>query len=255
MINIEYVKKLIYEYTESSKMLDEKVICNILEYLIFKFNLSLYVKGISVIDIPNNTLAFYSSESQTIYINYKKMIYFVGLDCSIRFLNLEYQQKLLMFNLHVLKILFHEVEHVKQEEKILLNNTNLETIILAESTEIEKNLKKRLLYNRTLYFCNPLERQAEFNAYRNIITNFFELTEQRLTKSFYTDYRKLRIKDYKFKGFKSETPFKIFCSKYQYIENLQPIDDTIYQLDLKMRLDLGLVIKRQEYAQIRLKGG
>jgi len=204
-----------------------------------------YVEKVVISNFKSNSLAFYSVNNKTIYINYKKLIYSISIDCSKILNDQDYYQKILYFNFYVLKILLHEVEHVKQEEKIVINDSDFETKILMESAQRELFLKDMGLYSKEMYYLNPLERQAELKAYKTICEAKGICSNKILKHLINKAYNQLCIMDYHFINGECFSPFDKFGGEMFITEDLLKI------IRFDERLNLGLKITVEEYHLIR----
>lgn len=165
-----------------------------------------------------------------------------------------YKDKLLAFNIFVLQILLHELEHVIQNKKID-NFNNLESRILYYSNTLEQSLKSKDVYNNFLYNLNPIEIEAEFNSIStimklNILTNL-----QPLYSLFYNRKLHLCTRNYFNNNGTIVFPAYIFfnCDK-KYKEVLSFLETmNIKNHRLDQRLSLGLKVSSSEFKKLESK--
>ncbi|MBQ6687209.1 MAG: hypothetical protein IJN03_01650 [Bacilli bacterium] len=213
--------------------------------------MNLYVNNIIISNYKSDFLARYSIDTKTIYINYLKLIFAIGVDCSKRLFGSDYFHKLLYLNLHIIRVLLHEIEHIKQEEKMITGHNNFETKILVDASQLEKKLKENKLYSKDMYFVNPIERQAELQSCRIILNATEILSDMKLFDIIEKEYRELCVADYSFVNSICFFPLEKFWG-INYISKYSK-DYLFHHIDFNKRLDLGLEISQEEYCRIRDK--
>lgn len=238
------VTKLIYDISSKNKIISECDIDNIYENLIYKYSLDGFVKDINIDNFRINSLAFYAPLEKKIYINYKIMVYTVVNYIKKNNELFHSNDNFYLMNLYILKILLHELKHVKQEKLINADNS-IETQILIKSNQCEEFYKQNKVYTKLLYDCNPIERQAELFALISTIDVSKELSNNRLIDFFKKEYLKKRIQNYNLDsvdGYPAYIYFKNFLNN-----NDINYFDNFYKFDINKRLELGLAIDEYEY--------
>ena len=254
---MEYLSKLIYDFSKNKHIANENFIKSIYEILVENYCLNDYIKYIIISNFNNNSLAYYSPEEKIIYVNFQKLIYTVGNTITRTYNTNDYNEQVLCLNLYVLNIILHEIEHARQEKNIN-NNITEETNILSLSGNYEKILKKLNVYTDVAYYTNPSERQAELVSLKTVlnITNYFNNTN--LTNHIEKRLLINTIKNYKISKNKIICPIDLFlncCNNYfDIFDLLNIINNTeVLSENTDKNLELGLAVPINELKEKRKK--
>jgi len=192
--------RLLFDYSNNNKLVDEKFIDKLLEIIVNKSKLKEYVKDYSIIDEINLKNAKPEIIAAEYDINEKKItISKKGVDDALQHGN-QYRYKFVgsdieqcaYMNLIVTQIILHELEHARQQ-KIITTGNDMEAKILRQCSNthdrktVEKLVRKgeidiisALIYSvETLkqyiknytdfYIYAPHERLAEIKSFNQII--------------------------------------------------------------------------------------
>lgn len=250
------ISQFIYDHSNKELVPNEYFINTVFEILIDQYSLKQHIKNIIISNFNNNSLAYYSSDDKTIYINFCKFIYSIGLDLSRKMDTNSYEEKILGMNLFVLKVLLHELEHANQEKKMNNHFNDFEARIFRISSEREMYLKKSQLYNlnyNNLYFRNPMERQAELSALKETLMISKNLEQSILSNLIEREYLITSISDYQL------NPPQLIYPIITYLDSWYKCDeifDCINEIPLlasnrDLRLNLGLRISTDEYDELK----
>lgn len=255
---MEQITRLVYDLSKSGHIADEKVIEKCFEFFSDKYMLDKYLKNIVISNFKTNSLAYYSPDTKTIYINFCKMIYALGLESKqYKYIDI-YEDKIMMINLYIVKIIAHEIEHVLQEIKINGEISTIESDILSAANTHEKYLKENGIYKGILYYANPIERQAELKSLKNILQIANEINSLNVIKMIKNEYITKIISDYNFEGQQNRYPYQVFFDKklnMEYIFNIIKKIEKMKVLDCNedLRVNMGLKLNYQEVYKIRKK--
>lgn len=260
---MEQITRLVYDLSRSEHIADEKVIEKYFEFFSNEYMLGKYLENIVISNFENNSLAYYSPDTKTIYINFCKMIYALSLESKQCKYTDVYEEKIMMINLYIVKIIAHEIEHVLQEIKINSGIINVENDILNVANIHEKNLKANGIYKGILYYVNPIERQAELKSLKSILQVVKEINNLNIIRLMTNEYLIKIICDYSFKKKQNRYPYQIFFDKnlndfnfnIEYISNIiKKIEEMeILGCNENLRIDMGLKLTSQEVHKIRRK--
>lgn len=166
----------------------------------------------------------------------------------------DYKDKLLAFNIFVLQILLHELEHVIQNKKVN-NYKNTETKILYYSNMLEQSFKSKGIYNQFLYNLNPIEIEAEFNSISTIMKLNILINLQPLFSLF--SKRKLRLCTQNYFNNNGTIVYPAYLFFYydkEYKEVLSFLETmNIKNHRLDQRLSLGLKVSSSEFKNLESK--
>jgi len=260
---MEQITRLVYDLSKKRHIADEKVIEKCFEFFSNEYMLDKYLKNVVISNFKNNSLAYYSPDTKTIYINFCKMIYSLGLECGQCKYTDIYEEKIMMINLYIVKIIAHEIEHVLQEIKINSRVSNIENDILYIANIHEKNLKTNGIYKNILYYVNPIERQAELKSLKSILQVVKEINNLNIIKLITNEYFTKVICDYNFEKRQNRYPYQMFFDKnlndnnfnIEYILNIiEKIEGMeILSCNKDLRINMGLKLTAQEVHKIRRK--
>lgn len=256
---MEQITRLVYDLSSSGHIADEKVIEKYFEFFSDEYRLDKYLKNIVISNFKNNSLAYYSPDTKTIYINFCKMIYALGLESKQCKYTDTYKDKIMMINLYIVKIIAHEIEHVLQERKINSGIINIENDILSVASTHERNLKANGIYKGMLYHTNPIERQAELKSLKSILQVIEEINNLNISRLISNEYLTKIICDYNFETRPNIYPYQIFFGKnindMEYLSNITRKIEEMEILDCNedLRIDMGLKLTSQEIHKIRRK--
>lgn len=231
----------------SNNIIDNKYIYHITLYLISVLKLDDYIYNVTISNLPRNSLMRYLIREKKLVIDIKKTIY-----CVVSYIKNKSncENKILLTNLYIVKILFHELEHAIQERKINCTD-DYETKILVLSKECEEKIKINNLnfYNNFEYLYNPIERQANIVSTRRIIELSKNLFYKEILEFFYNEFLTQVLLGYKEDGF--DYPLlKFFSGEKEFLRIFDKInkDKKIY---FKERINLGLEITDNEYSFLK----
>lgn len=170
----EEILRMLYDRSVNKKIFDSKDLMIIYQIFVNNYyGITKYLKNI-LIENNGNVDAFYSGSRRQIVINMDMVI--EGLEEEIEKLSLKDNQIYFYYNIQLLLIMFHELQHVRQIYKAQ-NNGILGTLMFYGKTlgtppseENETGEYKRMvtnLYNRT-YEYNPCEREAYIESARTV---------------------------------------------------------------------------------------
>ena len=255
---MEQITRLVYDLSRSGHIADEKIIEKYFEFFSDEYKLGKYLKNVVISNFKNNSLAYYSPDTKTIYINFCKMIYSLGLESGqCKYIDI-YEEKIMMINLYIVKIIVHEIEHVLQEIKINSKISNIENDILNVANIHEKNLKANGTYKGILYYVNPIERQAELKSLKSILQVANEIDSLNIVNLITSEYLTKTISDYSIEGQQIIYPYQVFFDKKFDMEYLLNIIRKIEEMEIldcneDLRIDMGLKLTSQEAHKIRKK--
>ena len=159
---MEELLNLLINYSKQGKIIDENVMRKIVAIMIDIKNLNNYVSKFELSSSIGRTAAVYLSEEKTIKV-YASLVDFI-LNRNKKFIPLFKTEEIILFyNLLIVQILLHELEHANQC-KIIDEDDNVEAFVLRASYTVSKDVAL------ALYEIMPNERLAE-------IKSFSELTE------------------------------------------------------------------------------
>lgn len=256
---MEQITRLVYDLSRSGHIADEKIIEKYFEFFSDEYMLGKYLKNVVISNFKNNSLAYYSPDTKTIYINFCKMIYALGLESKQCKYKDTYEDKIMMINLYIVKIIAHEIEHVLQEIKINSGIINIENDILSVASTHERNLKANGIYKGILYHTNPIERQAELKSLKSILQVIEEINNSNISRLISNEYLTKIICDYNFETRPNIYPYQIFFGKnlndMEYLLNIiRKIEEMeILNCNEEFRIDMGLKLTSQEVHKIRRK--
>lgn len=255
---MEQITRLVYDLSRSGHIADEKIIEKYFEFFSDEYMLDKYLKNVVISNFKNNSLAYYSPDTKTIYINFCKMIYSLGLESGqCKYIDI-YEEKIMMINLYIVKIIVHEIEHVLQEIKINSKISNIENDILNVANIHEKNLKANGTYKGILYYVNPIERQAELKSLKSILQVAQESNILNIIDLITYEYLTKIISDYSFERQQKIYPYQVFFDKNFNTEYILNIIKKIEKMEMlncneDLRIDMGLKLTSQEAHKIRKK--
>ena len=67
---MEQITRLVYDLSRSGNIADEKIIEKYFEFFSDEYMLDKYLKNVIISNFKNNSLAYYSPDTKTIYINF-----------------------------------------------------------------------------------------------------------------------------------------------------------------------------------------
>ena len=255
---MEQITRLVYDLSSSGHIADEKVIEKYFQFFSDEYRLDKYLKNIVISNFKNNSLAYYSPDTKTIYINFCKMIYSLGLESKQCKYTDTYEDKIMMINLYIVKIIAHEIEHVIQEIKVNSEISNIENDILSVANTHEKYLKENGTYKGILYYTNPIERQAELKSLKSILQVANEINSLNIINLITNEYLTKTISDYNIEGQQIIYPYQVFFDKRFNMEYILNIISEIEEMEIfncneEFRIDMGLKLTSQEIHKIRRK--
>ncbi len=257
---MQELAKFLYSFSKNKKISDEYFIGSIGRMLIDNYNLNDYVERIIISNFNKNSLAYYSPEERNIYVNFQKLLYAIGKTIIKTYESDNYEEQILCFNLYVLNVILHEVEHARQI-RIIDSDNSVETNLLLLSRVYERFLKNVSAYTEIAYCTNPIERQANLLALKTL----FDITEtfnnQNLTKFIGKNLLRNTIRNYKIYKNKVISPIDVYmsyCDRYIDATSLRNINDKCTRIiqNSEKQFELGLVtplnVVREKIKQLTL---
>lgn len=245
------VTKYIYDFSKYNKLVNSNLIYNVVLELIDDLELDEYIKTILICDLKLNTLTRYYINERKLCIDLKKLIYCVSKFIADQKTDCSYEDKILLTNLYIVKILYHELEHAIQEKKIsIYSNDETEILILSEKWE-EKLKKLNLkLYEKDKYLYNPIERQANMMSCRRIIEICNFLNNKEIINFFKRELINQSLLGYEESN--NYPIFKYFLGNSDFLEICDIVKkESIF--DFSERLNMGLEISEHEYSSLEEK--
>lgn len=255
---MDQITKLVYDLSRSRHIADEKIIEKYFELFSDNYKLDKYLKNVIISNFKNNSLAYYSPDTKTIYINFCKMIYSLGLESKQCKYTDIYEEKIMIINLYIVKIVAHEIEHVLQEIKITSKISNIENDILNVANIHEKYLKTNGMYKSILYYVNPIERQAELKSLKRVLQVAEKINNLNIIDLIKNEYLTKIMLDYSFEWQQNRYPYQVFFDKKINIEYITNIIKKIEEMKIlssneDLRINMGLKLTSQEAYEISKK--
>lgn len=249
---MQELTKQIYDISSNRNIINSRHIYNFILKMIDSLKLNDYIYEILFCDIKGKSLTRYYINEKRLCIDFKKVVYYVSNYIANLKKDYSFENKILLTNLYIIKILYHELEHAIQEKKINYVS-NDETKILTLSCDWEDKLKSNniKLYEKEKYLYNPIERQANIMSNKRIIEICNILENQEIFNFFDRELIDLSLYGYSDKG--SDYPIiKYFLgnSEFSTIKDLIK-KDGIFNFD--KRIDMGLEISENEYYSLEEK--
>ena len=249
---MQELTKQIYDISSNRTIINSRHIYNFILKMIDSLKLNDYIHEILFCDINGKSLTRYYINEKRLCIDFKKIVYYVSNYITNLKGDYSFENKILLTNLYIIKILYHELEHAIQEKKINYVS-NVETKILSLSSIWEDKLKSNniKIYEENRYLYNPIERQANITSSKKMIEICNLLDNQKIFNFFDLELIDLSLYGYTNKG--SEYPIiKYFLenSEFSAIKDLVK-KDGIFNFD--KRIDMGLEISESEYYSLEEK--
>lgn len=250
---MEELIRIIYNNYKKPHIVKEDFIYDVCEIFSKYYELEKYFKDVVIINAKTPSLAYYSPQLKTIYVNIYKLIkttgYYIAQNENISI----YEEKILAVNLYILKVLLHEIEHIVQERIIRDGQENIEKEILIASFNNEQNLKDNKEYSNKKYYTNPIERQAEIKSLNQINRIANETNNETVFRFFERELLITAMNDYKIGESINVYPYQYFFNNYKKeiikdIEEIQMLKD-----NYDLRIQLGLAISHREYNVLKRK--
>lgn len=246
------VTKYIYDFSKNNTLINSDFIYNIVLELIDVLELNEYIKTILICYLKSNTLTRYYVNEKKLCIDLKKLIYCISNYIANQKIDCSYEDKILLTNLYIVKILYHELEHAIQEKKINIY-FNDETKILVLSGIWEEKLKKSnlKLYEKEKYLYNPIERQANMMSCRRIIEICNFLNNKEILNFFKCELINISLQGYEERDINYPI-FKYFLGNSDFLR-ISDIVRKVRTFDFSERLNIGLEISENEYYSLKEK--
>ena len=261
---MEKILKIVYDKSKNNDFLSIKDIEKIIDYLLEKNILNRYVKDLKVFKDESTSVMSYSRVTKTLCIFRKNLLKQISAYESQARNAISDNEIYYFINFNLLHIILHEIEHVKNEKKIILNNdleskiinTEIQCLINDRNIEGYEKDKKKFnemekameIYNK-YYIYSPQERIAEINSY----TEVHKLTEQ--GKYFIPHTNKimeLLIYRSLLKGYEKD---RMYCPTMYYLEKICKKDEykdlPIYNKD-KNKMEKRVLMQYPFYKRIKL---
>lgn len=283
------ILKLIYDYSEKEKLADKRFIIQVICILSINYHLAQYIKGIEFYD---ECLFKINDQIITMTYNYltqKIIVSMEGIKIISKNKTQNFQTLLngiepyFHYNLLIVQLIAHEIEHVIHDRNIEQNNPTLETKLMKICTQDDNKIKElSKLYQETKeeyyqqeikkltqkyiqhYHYNPSERIAQIKSFQLII-KIIEVIKNKMPTLYIIETIQLlqeTIKGYKFHLFYIESPTLKYLSNMNYLSELSNLDfysidsqklenNVIKTIPLEERLNLGLSITLGEYKHLK----
>lgn len=273
MISNELLEKIIH-LSNQDKLIDENLIEMVALYIISKTD-SITQNNFYGIDFSYKgkyqQLAYFNIDTRVIEMDLQKIYLYVR----------NFTSSKLYSNLSILQILLHEIEHVKENSKILenslesfliksssLKNIYNECVLKFNSGLDNKSDKEKFLIKINKYYLSiwetiPNERLAEINSCKVLLSSIYNYPQFKteyfdVFNFFYEYYLKSCCMGYNLKNMKP--PIFIYISKIKnvlnkeniYLETLNYINCIInsnYALEEKFMY--GLPVSKQEIKEVK----
>ena len=192
---MQKLTKLIYDFSKNNTLINSNFIYSVILEMIDDLELDEYIKTILICGLKSNTLTRYYINEKRLCIDFKKIVYYVSNYIANLKGDYSFENKILLINLYIIKILYHEFEHAIQEKKIKCFSNN-ETKILTLSSIWEDKLKSKSIkiYEENRYLYNPIERQANIMSSKRVI-EMSSLLENQVIFNFF-DYELINLSLY-----------------------------------------------------------
>ena len=255
-----------------NKKIDNKLVYDLIEFLLYVRNLNDYVKEYISYDSCSNDLGYglYYPSTLTIEIFLSNIL----LINKTEYGNLKQKLKKLLYLYRIFSVCFHEVEHANQIKLCRDNNQSIETLILRNSMKYLPNKEFEMLlinkgYNafelpdliekkeemeydeKKYYSINPSERLAEIKSAFMCICVFI---------SYFNEYPLLKKEIYNYfydslyKGYNQyKNPTEVYIKKYDKMNDLELIKSKINSLTLLEKTSFGLTLNNKEKRIIKEK--
>ena len=245
---MENILSILYNNSIKFKTIDQKDIEKIIEIIIYEKHLEAYILNMNIQSTRSNVLASYSNYTKaiTIYINLiNKMIYDIKKSNEM----VNECEKHLYYNLLILQVLLHEVEHANQQ-KIAYSENSLEALILRLSYLVDDG------YSEKLYEYCPEERFAEIKSVGEILYLIETFCEKynKLHEAFILEKNIRQLRGYHYKNSKINTPLIDYFTLGKREKILSDVEYLIKSNNLLLdeRFKYGFPISKVEYS-LKLK--
>lgn len=177
--------KSINDFLSYKSRLNEMIRSDELEKLTYKIISEMclkdFVQNVIITDFNKNKIytssfAFYDGES--IYFDYLKIIYLIVNTMPDGF-STNWQADYI--NLKLLSIMLHEIYHVMQKRKVVLNPQSLESRVIKYAYKKKNKLFEEKRYTNKFYETNPMERQASIKSLKKIL-DFYKNNEELISR-------------------------------------------------------------------------
>lgn len=268
------ILKLLNEYLTKKKWPDSFYLYHLLGILITTYNLEDYVQKITFTPIVNpfnkNTIyANYNYVTKTLAIDLEAIITFAINDFQKH--DLAETNELFYIFIRLTQITLHEIEHIKQHQRIAIGPDDIETNILtaanfyinimAQNANYEKLLKlgfspdtiKEVCLNyqeisHRLYRIDPTERLAEVYSLLDIYEITLKLNPH---NSNLLNFLELKLLNNLLRGYnKYPIPTKEYLKKMHRLENWSKINSLKTNLPDIKALAYGLKTNPHKYAEV-----
>lgn len=245
----------ILEYAIGKTTLDKQFSIELYNFLRSFYSVEDFVKSMVFMQNTHSPyFAFYIPGERKLFVNYDKMSN--DIYTYLNNLNVDNKDRVLALHLCLFHFINHEFKHILQEKEKVNNPNAIETRLLTLSDFIEQYYREEeILFSH--YKIDPIERQAELSSLSEFINMSKAANISTLVTEMTNRYLKDAIEGYC--GTLNYYPAKYFLEDYRYkdasIDNLLKELDKypITQINLQTRIELGLIIKEDEYKKLGLK--
>lgn len=265
------ISEIVDDYNRKNKLVDKSFVDSICINYVNTHNLNKYLRDVYV---TNRSLKYghgvYNSFDKTLTIQLKDE------------LPIELQSKLgdeatPYYNLFVLRLLFHELEHVRQEKLMYEDDSSLESLLIKlnnylflksefNDNNIIDRIKDRIelisyfKYYRKYQYYAPIERMADIKAYQDLKETMDD-SQIEIASKVHTEFNRDNDLDlnatiksgYRLIGNKTNSPSLDYLKNIRFLKDIldeRRIIEKSKDLDLKERLYLGLSISKDEFDKI-----
>lgn len=263
---IDFLSKLIREYSVNDKIIDQKFISDVVNIGVIKYNIEDYISGI--LPLENNQFGSYSMD-KFIKINIdllNEMYIFSNTNFKLKPDEIKYYKYI-----NVVQKILHELEHAKQYKQLIDMKKDLETMVLIGSLPIQRLIlnkdnktlegipetekrqycKEQFEIYKKYYDYAPEERMAEINSREECLNIINELAGEESKLSLMYKYI---IYNFTLRGYENNIiPTKLYLEKRGYLEFWDPINKFSNNYSYIERGKTGTFLTEEEKEKIKEK--
>ena len=191
------IAEVLYEYEMKLKFADEDFIIRVIEIISNERNLNNYINDVIVSNDYSNKDSYYDDKKYKLFINKNNEIDRIKVqDLCLSALTGVSDNEVLNYNVSVLKVILHEMDHVLLEKEINSGETNKfhdmsklcleDKVLTINPITLIKNVFN-YMYKYSIYESNhdlvPFERRANIESLREIKRIMKELKESDIDSS------------------------------------------------------------------------
>ncbi len=238
---MEEILNLIVNYSTQGKIVDENLMRKIIAIMIDIKNINEYVSKFELSSSTGYETAVYLSEDKTIRV-YDSVIDLIRNKKIISLFKTE--EIILFYNLLIVQILLHELEHANQW-KIMDNEDTIEAFIL----KISYSVSEKQAFN--IYEIMPNERLAEIKSFNEInkLIKPIENEKREIANFMFISWLEKKLRGYHYTDKSVTVPivnFLVQTGNEELIENFDWFDIN-YLKSLKLSLSMYSLDERMNY--------